>query len=282
VPPPTSTCSPSNLSCRARLHNLLNLFDLAGVPVRTTTARPATRSLSRGALHLQPRPLASTRPLLIGDCAEFVSRHRRRGPGALKRVRRASLEAVLHDLARFAACYVPACTTSEYDGTRCLASVNASTPTSPRWSTRTWRISPSGRIAKEPARPLVEVVHDRLNVESSAGVLAAAASAVGFDHPPRSERPKKVRTMVRDGNQAHRVRRGGHSLLSSATSRIDGVGSPLVGQQEARPERVPPELAASTRSASHRNRDTESRRTGLTFAPGGKPGLAGCAMSSHS
>src|SRR6476620_3684114 len=97
-----------NLSAELVYTNLLNLVDLAGVPVRNEHRAPTDPIvIAGGHCAYNPEPLAEYVEA-IGEIADVV--------GAWKRGGRASREAVLRELATIPGVYVPAMYDVEYEG----------------------------------------------------------------------------------------------------------------------------------------------------------------------
>jgi len=276
-----------NLSAELVYTNLLNLVDLAGVPVRNDDRSPGDPIvIAGGHCTYNPEPLAEyVDAFVIGDGEEVVRRHRRRGR-RVKRGGRASREAVLHDLATIPGVYVPAMYDVEYDGPVPREREAEVPPTSPRSSTSArLRISPSGRI-EEPARAArrsrARPAERRDLPRVHRGCRFCQAGMI--TRPVRERPEEQVRTMVREG-----IKRTGYdevaltSLSSADFSGIDGVVADLVGQQEGTGAVSVslPSLRVDRVQRRHRTRDTESspHRSSRSHP---KPGRGGCARSSTS
>src|SRR5262245_47837872 len=106
-----------NLSAELVYTNVLNLVDLAGVPVRNEDRGPEHPIVMAGGhCTYNPEPLAEyVDVFVIGDGEEVVG-ELAEVVGAWKRGGRASREAVLRDLATIPGVYVPALYDVEYDG----------------------------------------------------------------------------------------------------------------------------------------------------------------------
>ena len=120
--------------------------------------------------------------------------------------------------------------------------------------------------------PLVEVVHDRLNVEIFRGCTRGCRFCqAGMITRPVRERPEdQVRTMVREGLQRTGYDEVALTSLSSADfSGIDGVVADLVGDQEGTGAVSVslPSLRVDAFSVGIASEIQKVRRTGLTFAP---------------
>src|SRR6516164_4340317 len=262
-----------NLSAELVYTNLLNLVDLAGAPVRNVDRAPSDPLvIAGGHCTYNPEPLAEYVDAfvlgdgeeVIGEIAEVV--------GAWKRGGRASREAVLRDLATIPGVYVPSLYDVEYDG----AELRAVTPRYPEVPAvvdkRTVADLAEWPYPKQQLVPLVEVVHDRLNVEIFRGCTRGCRFCqAGMITRPVRERPEEqVRTMAREG-----LRRTGYdevaltSLSSADFSGIDGVVADLVGDQEGTGgvSVSLPSLRVDAFSVGIASEIQKVRRTGLTFAP---------------
>src|SRR5262245_9427457 len=120
-----------NLSAELVYTNLLNLVDLAGVPVRNEDRAPEhPLVIAGGHCTYNPEPLAEyVDAFVLGDGEEVIGEITEI-VGAWKRGGRASREAVLRDLATIPGVYVPALYDVEYDGPF-LRSVTPNCPEAP-------------------------------------------------------------------------------------------------------------------------------------------------------
>src|SRR6476661_5765601 len=155
-----------NLSAELVYTNLLNLVDLAGVPVRNDDRSPAHPVVIAGGHYTyNPEPLAEyVDAFVIGDGEEVIS-ELAEVVGAWKRGGRASREMVLRELATIPDVYVPSLYDVEYDGP-VVRSVTPRFPDVPAVvDKRTVADLAEWPYPREQLVPLIEVVHDRLNVE---------------------------------------------------------------------------------------------------------------------
>jgi radical SAM family uncharacterized protein len=262
-----------NLSAELVYTNLLNLVDLAGVPVRNEHRSPADPIvIAGGHCAYNPEPLAEyVDAFVMGDGEEVVGEIAD-VVGAWKRGGRASREAVLRELATIPGVYVPSMYDVEYDG-QFIREVR------PRFSDvpavvdkRTVADLADWPYPKQQLVPLVEVVHDRLNVEIFRGCTRGCRFCqAGMITRPVRERPEEqVRTMVREG-----LARTGYdevaltSLSSADFSGIDGVVADLVNDQRGTGSVSVslPSLRVDAFSVKIATEIQKVRRTGLTFAP---------------
>ena len=266
-----------NLSAELVYTNLLECVDLAGVPVRNEDRRPEHPIVVAGGhCAYNPEPLAEYVDAfvmgdgeeVIGEVAEVVGAWKRAVPVAS----RDASDAVLRELATIDGVYVPDMYEVEYDGAaiREIRPRFADVPA--RVDKRTVADLAEWPYPKQQLVPLVEVVHDRLNVEIFRGCTRGCRFCqAGMITRPVRERPEEqVRTMVREG-----LRRTGYdevaltSLSSADFSGIDAVVADLVGDQEGTGgvSVSLPSLRVDAFSVCIASEIQKVRRTGLTFAP---------------
>jgi radical SAM family uncharacterized protein len=262
-----------NLSAELVYTNLLNLVDLAGVPVRNEDRAPEHPIvIAGGHCTYNPEPLAEyVDAFVLGDGEEVIGEIAD-VVGAWKRGGRASREAVLRDLATITGVYVPSMYDVDYDGNF----IRAITPKYPEIPAvvdkRTVADLAEWPYPKHQLVPLVEVVHDRLNVELFRGCTRGCRFCqAGMITRPVRERPEdQVRTMVQEG-----LRRTGYdevaltSLSSADFSGVESVVAGLVTDQEGTGgvSVSLPSLRVDAFSVGIASEIQKVRRTGLTFAP---------------
>src|SRR3954465_8378514 len=264
-----------NLSAELVYTNVLNLVDLAGVPVRNEQRGvddPVV--LAGGHCAFNPEPLAEyVDAFVIGEGEEVVGEitdvlHTWKQQPARQRDR----EALLHELATITGVYVPAMYDVAYDGPS-IAEVRPRYADVPeRVDKRTVADLGEWPYPKEQLVPLVEVVHDRLNVEVFRGCTRGCRFCqAGMITRPVRERPEEqVRTMVREG-----LRRSGYdevaltSLSTADFSGIERVVADLVTDQDGTGgvSLSLPSLRVDAFTVGLASEIQKVRRTGLTFAP---------------
>jgi radical SAM family uncharacterized protein len=264
-----------NLSAELVYTNVLNCLDLAGVPVRSEHRAPdAPLVVAGGHCAFNPEPMADfVDAFVIGDGEEAVG-EMSEVIGDWKRAGRTTREGVLRELATIPGVYVPAMYDVEYDGPFIREVGPRFDDVPDRVDKRTVADLADWPYPKQQLVPLVEVVHDRLNVEIFRGCTRGCRFCqAGMITRPVRERPEEqVRTMVQDG-----LRRTGYdevaltSLSSADFSGVDGLVADLVNEQEGSGcvSLSLPSLRVDAFTVGIASEIQKVRRTGLTFAPEG-------------
>ncbi|MCU1454864.1 MAG: hypothetical protein JWN46_3010 [Acidimicrobiales bacterium] len=264
-----------NLSAELTYTNVLNMIDLAGVPVRSADRLPSHPIIGAGGhCTFNPEPLADFLDFVVlGDGEEAVGeitavvrdwKAGGRGPG--------SREQVLRALAQVDGVYVP----SLYEATFADDLLTSITPrfvdVPAQVEKRTIADLAEWPYPRQQLVPLTEVVHDRLNVEVFRGCTRGCRFCqAGMITRPVRERPAdQVRTMISEG-----LRRTGYdevALTSLSTADFSGieevvrdtVNDPSCGSQISVSL---PSLRVDAFTVGIAGEIQKARRTGLTFAP---------------
>ncbi len=264
-----------NLSAELVYTNVLNMIDLAGVPVRAADRGPEHPLIGAGGhCTYNPEPLADFLDFVVlgdgeeavGDITEVLRGWKGGGRGE------GSREQVLRALAAVPGVYVPSMYDVRYDGAR-LVAVTPRFPDVPdQVDKRTITDLGQWPYPKNQLVPLTEVVHDRLNVEVFRGCTRGCRFCqAGMITRPVRERPaEQVRQMVHDG-----LRRTGYdevALTSLSTADFSGIESVVAATMDdpATAGRVSvslPSLRVDAFTVGIAGELQKARRTGLTFAP---------------
>ncbi len=282
-----------NLSAELVYTNVLNLIDLARVPLHA-----ADRTLddpfvvAGGHCAFNPEPLADfVDCFVLGDGEEAVGEINEVLAAAVAgRPDGTSREALLRALARLPGVYVPACYEATYEP---VPEAAPGRPTggpvpAPRLAAVTPRFPDTPELVEKrtiadlaewpyPRRqlvPLIEVVHDRLNVELFRGCTRGCRFCqAGMITRPVRERPaEQVRTMVMGG-----LARTGYdevaltSLSSADYSGIEETVTSIIDDPSCSGQVSVslPSLRVDAFTVGTAAQIQRVRRTGLTFAPEG-------------
>jgi radical SAM family uncharacterized protein len=261
-----------NLSAELVYTNLLNLIDLAGVPVRVDARRPEHPIVVAGGhCTYNPEPLADfVDAFVLGDGEEVVGEINDVLAGWSRD--RGDRTELLRTLARVPGVYVPSMYAVTYEGPR-LVSVEPRFPdVPPIVEKRTIADLAAWPYPRRQLVPLTEVVHDRLNVEVFRGCTRGCRFCqAGMITRPVRERPaEQVRSMVQGG-----LRRTGYdevALTSLSTADFSGIEDVVTGIVDSssgcgQTSVSLPSLRVDAFTVGVAAQIQRARRTGLTFAP---------------
>jgi radical SAM family uncharacterized protein len=264
-----------NLATELIATNVLNLIDLAGVPLRSERRSELDPLvLAGGHSAFNPEPLAGfVDAFALGDGEEVVG-EMNEVLARWKAAGRVSREGILRNLARIPGVYVPSLYQVSFSGGR-LDAVKPRIPDAPaRVIKRTIADLAEWPYPRRQLVPLTEVVHDRLNVEVFRGCSRGCRFCqAGMITRPVRERPAdQVVRLVGDG-----LARSGYesvSLTSLSTADFSGIEDVVrtVLDDPNCAEEVSvnlPSLRVDAFTVGLATQVERGHRGGLTFAPEG-------------
>ncbi len=264
-----------NLSAELVYTNVLNMIDLAGVPIRSSQrASCDPLVVAGGHCTFNPEPLADfVDAFVVGDGEEVIGELSELLVRLLPATSGGSREEVLQELAMIPGVYVPSLYRPRYEEGR-LAALERQPGAPAKVEKRTVADLAQWRYPRRQLVPVTEVVHDRLNVEVFRGCTRGCrfCQAGMVTRPVRERTRSQIREMIDEG-----LARTGYeevALTSLSTADFSGVET-LVGEvigdprYEGRVSVSLPSLRVDAFTVGTAAEIQRVRRTGLTFAPEG-------------
>lgn len=261
-----------SLQAEINYSNVLNMLDLAGIPLEASGRREGDPIvIGGGPCTANPEPLAIFFDVfLVGDAEEalpvFLERLEARKARGVPR------EEFLADLAAVPGFYVPSLYDVEYREDGAIARISPNRPGVPERATRVWieKLS-ADHYPEKPVVPSVDIVQDRLGLEIMRGCTQGCrfCQAGYWYRPVRELDPDAVAGMTRrfiDETGWSEV--GLLSLSTADYSQIEPLVSCLAPQlAENRVSISLPSLRAEAFSVGLADAVSEVRKSGFTFAP---------------
>ena len=251
--------------------NVLNMLDLAGLPVRAADRKGLSPIvIGGGPCACNPEPIAAFFDLFsLGDGEEVNSEimdlyaaHKKRG---------SSKEAFLRDAARIPGVYVPSLYDVSYNGDGTVRAVEPKDGAPARITKRIIKDLDNVAYPETFVVPFIDVVHDRVTHEIFRGCIRGCrfCQACFLNRPIREKSPDVINEQCKT-----LCKNTGYdeislcSLSSSDYSRIEELLSELLEWTPEKKVNVAlPSLRVDNFSDELMQKLTNVRRSGLTFAP---------------
>jgi len=250
---------------------VLNILDLAGIPLRAAQRdEKDPLVIGGGPCALNPEPLADFFDLFVlGDGEEVVLEVCRAMVASKEKGERRAV--LLERLASIEGVYIPSFFSPDYEADGRLRQIVPTKSGYPYVTRRVLADLDKGSFPSRPLLPLLEVIHDRLNLEIARGCTRGCRFCqAGMIYRPLRERsPRKILEWAKSG-----LRNTGYdevSLLSLSTGDYSCIepllSSILEHTREGRIALSLPSLRVETLTPALIQRILEVRKTGFTLAP---------------
>ncbi len=269
-----------SLQAEINYSNVLNMLDLAGLPVLQSERRESDPIvLGGGPCTANPEPLAiffdafligdaeEALPVFLEELSRWKSEQRSAPPGS-----RASRSEFLFGLSQIPGFYVPSLYDLDYNPDGTISRIAPNRAGVPERAKRVWveKLS-ADSYSEKPIVPSVDIVQDRLGLEIMRGCTQGCrfCQAGYWYRPVRELDPDQVATMTRKFIDETGWSEVGLLSLSTADySQIEPLVSCLAPQlSEQRVSISLPSLRAEAFSVGLAEAVSEVRKSGFTFAP---------------
>ncbi len=261
-----------SLQAELNYSNILNMLDLAGLPVWQRDRRESDPLvLGGGPCTANPEPIADFfDAFLVGDAEEALPIFLEACRGA--RSRGLSRREILVHLAGIDGIYVPSLYDVTYREDGRIASITPNDPRAPKQARRTWvPVLKPDYYPEKPMVPSVEIVQDRLGLEVMRGCTQGCrfCQAGYWYRPVRELDPGDVADMTKKFIADSGWSEVGLLSLSTADySQIEPLVKCLAPQLSDRRVSISlPSLRAEAFSVGLADAVSEVRKSGFTFAP---------------
>jgi len=258
-----------SLGCELSYTNVLNMLDLAGLPVRSEDrAQNAPLVIAGGMCCFNPEPLADFIDLfVIGEGEEVIGEI----IDAYKSAKGGCRQDFLKTVSQIGGVYVPSLYNITYSGNGTVSGIKPVNDASLPVEKRIVRDFDSSYFPVRDIVPSTGVVHDRVVLELFRGCIRGCRFCQA-GHITRPVRARSIDTLTRQGIEA--IRASGYdeialsSLSTSDYKELFGLCDSLLDWCEPRKVSLSlPSLRADNFSVELMERVQKVRKSGLTFAP---------------